>query len=198
MDDRRSAPATERNREPLLAVIRRFLPAKGLVLEVASGTGEHIVHFARALPALDWQPSDPDAGARASIAAWTSHHGARNVLPPLSLDAEAKDWPLNRADALLCVNMVHISPWRATEGLMRGAARLLPPQAPLILYGPYRRHGKTARSNLAFDATLRASNPDWGVRELDDVIGEANRHHFSCREMVEMPANNLTLIFSRD
>lgn len=197
MDNRRMAPAAARNREPLLSVLTRVLPASGLVLEVASGTGEHVVHFAHALPGLDWQPSDPDPAARASISGWIAHVGAGNIRPPLALDAAAEDWPLAHADAILCINMIHISPWHATEGLMRGAGRLLPPGAPLILYGPYRRDGHTASSNAAFDADLRARNPAWGVRKLQDVIDEAARHGLAFAEAVAMPANNLSVIFQK-
>lgn len=195
-DSRRIAPATARNREPILAVLRDVLPASGLVLEVASGTGEHVLHFAEALPALEWQPSDPDPAALASIAAWTAEQG--NIRQPVMLDAGSGDWPIDRADALLCVNMVHISPWAATEGLMAGAARILPAGAPLILYGPYLRTGvETAPSNLAFDADLKVRDPRWGLRDLDDVADCAMRSGLKIERVVEMPANNLTLVFRR-
>src|ERR1700716_4365909 len=136
-----TAPAAARNRDPILAVLRDILPAAGTVLEIASGTGEHAVHFAAALPHLAWQPTDPDAQARRSIAAHAAAAGPPNLLPPLELDAAAPVWPVTRADALVSINMIHISPWRATQGLMAGAARVLPAGAPLYLYGPYRRHG---------------------------------------------------------
>lgn len=195
-DARLSAPAAGRNRDPILAVLRRVLPAQGLVLEVASGSGEHAVYFARHLPALDWQPSDPDPKARASIAAWAAESGAANLRPPLVLDAGAETWPLAQADAIVCVNMVHISPWAATLGLLAGAARLLGPDAPLVLYGPYKRAGRhTAPSNAAFDESLRRQNPAWGVRDVDDVVGAAA--DFRLDEIVEMPANNLTLVLRR-
>lgn len=190
------APATLRNRDPILAVLREALPGSGLVLEVASGTGEHVRHFAEALPALSFQPSDPDAAARASIAAWCA--GLPNVLPPLALDAAATDWPIARAEALLCINMVHISPWAATLGLFAGAARLLPEGAPLYLYGPYRRADvPTAPSNEAFDDSLKARNPAWGLRRLEDVHAVADAAGFAFDRLVEMPANNLSVLFRR-
>jgi len=159
-DPRRFAPAVARNRDPILDAIRRHLPATGLVLEVASGSGEHAVHFAAALPGLDFQPSDPEAGARASIDAWAAASGLANIRPALALDAAAPAWPVAAADAVVGINMIHIAPWAAAEGLMRGAAAILPPGAPLILYGPYRRGGAhTAPSNAAFDADLRARDP---------------------------------------
>lgn len=197
-DNRRSAPATQRNREPILAVLREVLPASGLVLEVASGTGEHAVHFARALSALRWQPSDRSPDARASIAAWAATEELANILPPLDLDAAAGDWPIARADAVVCINMIHISPWTATEGLMREASRVLAPGAPLYLYGPYRRIGHPLEpSNAAFDDDLRRRNPDWGLRELDAVAACAKANGLMLAEVVEMPANNLSVIFRR-
>lgn len=195
---RLKAPATARNRDPILAVLRDVLPENGLVLEVASGTGEHAVHFAAALPALDWQPSDPDAASRASIAAWTAASGLANVCPPLMLDAASGEWPIDHADAIVCINMIHISPWAATEGLMAGAGRLLPEGGVLYLYGPYRRPGHpTAPSNEAFDADLRSRNPLWGLRDLDDVTALAARHGLEPVQVREMPANNLSVVFRR-
>ena len=192
----RHAPAAARNRDPILAVLRDILPVSGLVLEIASGTGEHVRHFAEALPELDWQPSDADPDALASIAAWSE--GLPNVHRPLALDAAAPGWPVARADAVLCINMVHISPWSATEGLFAGAARMLSPGAPLYLYGPYRRAGTpTAPSNEAFDASLKARNPEWGLRQLDDMIALADRAGLRFDRLVEMPANNLSLVFRR-
>lgn len=197
-DERRTAPATERNREPILAVLREELPGSGLVLEVASGTGEHAVHFARALPGLVWQPSDPSPDALRSIAAWSAAGGLDNVLPPLALDAAAPLWPIDRADALVCINMVHISPWAATEGLMQGAGRLLSAGAPLCLYGPYRRAGQPiAPSNAAFDSDLRSRNPDWGLRDLEAVAILAEAQELRLERVVEMPANNLTVVFRK-
>jgi cyclopropane fatty-acyl-phospholipid synthase-like methyltransferase len=198
-DDRRSAPAALRNRDPILAVLREVLPAHGLVLEIASGTGEHVVHFARHLPNLVFQPSDPDAGARASVTAWIAESGLANVRAPLMLDAASPPWPVTAADAIVCINMIHISPWRSTEGLFAGAAAVLPAGAPLALYGPYRRHGvPTAPSNEEFDISLRARDPAWGLRQLDDVAALAEQSGFALDRVVEMPANNLTVVFRKD
>jgi len=194
---KRHAPATERNRDAILAVLRDELPSSGLVLEVASGSGQHVVHFAAALPALDWQPSDPDPAALVSIESWRQEVGLPNVRPPLRLDASA-DWPVERADAILCVNMVHISPWEATLGLMKGAGAVLPPGGLLYLYGPYLRENvETAPSNLAFDASLKARDPQWGLRRVEDVIAAATGEGLVFRRLLEMPANNLSLIFQR-
>ncbi|MSP50419.1 MAG: DUF938 domain-containing protein [Alphaproteobacteria bacterium] len=199
MTDRRQyAPATQRNRDPILEVLRQALPATGLVLEIASGSGEHAVHFARALPGLTFQPSDPDPGALASIAAWVEATGAANVRPPVLLDTCQPFWPIANAAAVICINMTHISPWPATDGLMTGAAAILPAGAPLYLYGPYfRREVETAPSNLAFDRSLRERNPDWGVRALEDVQARARAAGFADPAITEMPANNLSLVFRR-
>ena len=195
---KRHAPAAGRNREPIAAVLTEDLPQAGLVLEVASGTGEHAVHFARTFPDLAWQPSDPDPEARASIAAWREEAALPNLLPPLALDAAAPDWPIAGADAVVCINMVHISPPRATEGLVTGAARLLTAGAPLILYGPYREaDGETAPSNLAFDRDLKARNPEWGLRTVEWLDGLAAGSGFRRTRRVAMPANNLTLVYRR-
>eukprot|EP01034_Spumella_vulgaris_P001282 gene1282-1694_t len=173
-DDKRHAPATLRNRDAIAAVLGEWLPATGTVLEVASGSGEHIVHFAATFPALNWQPSDPDPAGLVSIAAWSAEAELANIAPPLALDASAGDWSIDCADAILCINMVHISPWAATLGLLAGAARLLPSGAPLILYGPYVEPDvPTADSNLAFDASLRMRDPAWGLRHSDDVKAAA-------------------------
>lgn len=197
-DARQHAPATERNREPILAVLREELPETGLVLEVASGTGEHAVHFARALPDLQWQPSDPSPEALASIAAWRESEGSANLLAPMTLDAASEHWPLDSADAIVCINMIHISPWQATEGLMRAAGRLLPPGAPMILYGPYRRVGHPLEpSNAAFDESLKARDPRWGLRLLEEVADCAAASGLALSRVVEMPANNLTVIFRK-
>ncbi len=196
-DPRKFAPATERNRAPILEVLRRVLPATGLVLEVASGTGEHCAFFAAALPGLEWQPTDPEAEGRASIDAWCAR--LANVRPALALDAAAEAWPVPRADALLCINMIHIAPWEATVGLMRGAGRVLAADAPLVLYGPYRRDGvPTAESNEEFDRSLRARDAEWGLRRLQEVAAEAARNGFGAPQLVEMPANNLILVFRKD
>ncbi|PSJ38002.1 DUF938 domain-containing protein [Allosphingosinicella deserti] len=199
MDDaRRRAPATERNREPIAHVLRDVLPARGTVLEVASGTGEHGVYFADQFPDLRWQPSDPDPDALASILAWRHHASLPNLLEPVLLDASAAEWPIASADAILCINMVHISPWAATVGLMAGAERVLAPGAPLVLYGPYRRSGvATAPSNEAFDASLRARDRQWGLRAFEDVSAEAQARGLRFERLVEMPANNLTIVFRR-
>ncbi len=168
------------------------------MLEVASGSGEHIVHFAATFPALDWQPSDPDPAGLVSIAAWSAEAGLANIAPPLALDAAADDWPIDRADAILCINMVHISPWAATLGLLAGAARLLPGGAPLILYGPYIEPDvPTADSNLAFDASLRMRDPTWGLRQIDDVKAAAVAAGLTFAERRAMPANNLMLLLRR-
>ncbi|WP_176590219.1 DUF938 domain-containing protein [Sphingobium sp. EM0848] len=194
---KRHAPATERNRDAIVAVLREELPQSGLMLEVASGSGEHAIHFAAAFPDLDWQPSDPDPVALASIAAWREEAGLSNLRPPVRLDAAAP-WPAERADAILCINMVHISPWAATLGLLRGAGACLSPDGLLYLYGPYVREGvETAPSNLAFDASLKARDPRWGLRRVEDVIAAAYAEGLRFDRLVEMPANNLSLLFRR-
>ena len=196
---RRQAPAAARNRQPILDVLQPHLPARGLVLEVASGSGEHTAHFAQALPDLTFQPSDPDAVARASIDDWTATLDLANVRPALELDAASNAWPIAAADAIACINMIHISPWGSTVGLIRGAARLLPKNGILFLYGPYFRDGfETAPSNLAFDRDLRASNPTWGIRALEEVVALARANGFALPLIIEMPANNLSLVFKRD
>ena len=195
-DSRLSSAATARNRGPILDVLRAVLPTKGLVLEIASGAGEHVVHFAAHLPTLTFCPSDPNAEARESALAWIAFSGVTNVAAPLALDAARTPWPIAHADALICINMVHISPWSATEGLFNGARAILPAGAPLYLYGPYKRGGAhTAPSNAEFDLSLRARNDSWGVRNLEEVADCAARNGFAGPEIVEMPANNLSLIF---
>jgi Protein of unknown function (DUF938) len=194
----RTAPAADRNKEPILAVLRRVLPESGLVVEIASGTGQHIVHFARALPGLEWQPSDPDPEARSSIAAWIAHERLPNVRPPLDLDVGSEPWPVDQADAVVCINMIHISPWAATLSLMTGAARLLPMQGVVFLYGPFRRSEReTAPSNEAFDAQLRRQNPEWGLRDLEAVVSAAKQTGLDLIEIAEMPANNLSVVFRK-
>jgi hypothetical protein len=180
-------------------VLRPRLPASGLVLEIAAGAGEHAVHNAAALPHLQWLPTDPDPDALASIAAWRGHAGLPNLLEPLRLDAAEPDsWPIQKADAVVNINMLHISPWAAAEGLMIGAGRLLPTGAALVLYGPFFEPGvATAPSNLAFDQSLKARDPSWGLRNLDEVAALAARQGLELRERIAMPANNLTLIFAR-
>lgn len=197
-DDRLDAPAAARNRDPILDVLRRVLPDTGLVLEIASGTGQHVVHFARALPALDWQPSEPDAGGRRSIAAWSAADGLANVRAPLDLDVIGGNWPIDAADAIVCINMIHIAPWAATLALMSGAGRILPAGGPLVLYGPFRRDGiNTAPSNDRFDIDLKIRNAAWGIRDIADVTAEAEAAGLRLDEVVEMPANNLTVVFRK-
>lgn len=193
---RKHAPATLRNREPIAAMLREELPAAGKVLEVASGSGEHCAFFAVRFPGHAWQPTDPDPGALGSIASWCA--GLHNVLPPLALDATAADWPVDAADAVLCINMAHISPWDATLGLVAGAQRLLAKGAPLILYGPWRRAGvETAPSNEAFDASLQARDPSWGLRRVEDLDAAAAARAFARTRLIEMPANNVMLVYRR-
>lgn len=197
-DTRLNYSATERNRDAILDVLRAMLPKKGVVLEIASGSGEHIAHFARAFPHLEFQPSDPEDAARRSIEAWAAHEKLANIRAPLALDASSDAWPLTHADAILCINMIHIAPWRATEGLMREAAKLLGEGAPLYLYGPYRRTGvETAPSNEAFDQSLKSRDAEWGLRNLENVAALAKHHGFSAPRVVEMPANNLSVIFRK-
>lgn len=195
---KKQAPAAARNRQPILDVLQPRLPAKGLVLEIASGTGEHVVHYAAARPELTFQPSDPDEGARASIDDWVRTLGLDNVRPALEIDVTRAAWPVERADAVLCCNMIHIAPWEAAVGLIAGAGRLVPPGGLFFLYGPYRQGGRhTAPSNEAFDADLKRRNPAWGVRDLEAVIELAGAQGFSAPDIVEMPANNLSLLFNR-
>ena len=196
--DKRHAPATQRNREPILAVLRAQLPEQGTVLEVASGTGEHAAFFAPALAPLVWQPSDPDPELRRSIAAHAAGTGCETLRAPLDLDAASAVWPIDSAEAVVCCNMIHIAPWRAALGLLAGAARILPPGGPLILYGPYLVGGETAESNRAFDSALRAQNPEWGLRELNSLEAEARKQGLKLSETLDMPANNLTVIFNRE
>lgn len=197
-DHRRSAPHVARNAAPIAEVLRDVLPESGLVLEVASGSGEHALHFAREFPKLLWQPSDPESAALRSIEAWRSDMALFNLLPPVSLDARAAEWPVTHADAILCINMVHISPWATTVGLMRGAGRLLEAGAPLYLYGAYRQAGvETAPSNEAFDENLKARNPQWGVRDLDAVVAEAALNNLHPENVIPMPANNLSVVFRK-
>jgi hypothetical protein len=194
-----ASPSTARNRDPILQVLRSCLPARGLVLEVAAGAGEHALYNAAALPDLQWQATDADDQALASIAAWRAHGGTPNLLAPLRLDASDPDgWPLAHAEAVVNINMIHISPWSATEGLMAGAGRLLPAGGVLFLYGPYlEAETPTAPGNLAFHASLRARNPAWGVRRREDVTALAARHGLALAERVAMPANNLSLVFRK-
>lgn len=197
-DARLCFPSAARTRQPILDVLSQHLPVHGLVLEVASGSGEHAAHFAQACPGLSFQPSDPDPMHRASIDAWTAALGLANVRAAIHLDVTAEMWPIAAADAVLCSNMIHIAPWAAAVGLMRGAGRILPPGGVLYLYGPYKRGGRhTAPSNEAFDASLRAHNPEWGVRDLEAVADLAAAQGFAAPVVVRMPANNLSLVFRR-
>jgi hypothetical protein len=198
-DARRSAPAAQRNREPIAEVLSEWLPDSGLVLEVASGTGEHAVWFAERFPGLQWQPSDAHPDALASIAAWQQGAGLPNVRPPIVIDASnPAGWPIERADAVLNINMAHISPWPASLGLIAGASRILPQGAPLILYGPWLKDDiETAPSNNAFDADLKARDPEWGLRRVEDLAEAAEAEGFQLIETRGMPANNLMLLFAR-
>jgi SAM-dependent methyltransferase len=193
-----TSAAAERNKEPILAVLESVLPASGTVLEIASGTGQHICFFAQALPGIRWQPTEPDAASGESIAAGIRETGLANVAAPIPLDVTEPRWPVaDQYDAVLCINMVHISPWRATQALLRGAARHLPTQGKLVLYGPYLEGGQAVPSNLEFDASLKRRNPEWGLRELEEVTGLAAIHGLHRQQVVRMPANNLTLVFAR-
>jgi SAM-dependent methyltransferase len=197
-DARRYAPSVARNKDAIAAVLARYLPSSGLVLEIASGSGEHAVHFASSFPALVFQPTDPSEEALASIAAWRQEAALPNMRAPLALDVTAAPWPINYADAVTCINMIHIAPWEATLGLVAGAARIIPPGGLLFLYGPYKRAGQhTAPSNADFDASLRERDARWGVRDLETVAAEATAMGFAAPMIEAMPANNLSLIFRR-
>ena len=201
---RQHSPSAERNREPILAVLRDVLPPTGRVLEIASGTGQHAICFAGALPGLDWQPSDPDADARASIAAWIAHAGLANVRAPLALDVHQAEWGVqtlnapDQFDAVVCINMIHISPWSATQALFAGASRRLVDGGVLYLYGPYKRGGaQTSPSNDAFDQQLRSRDPAWGVRDMEAVVALGASVGLVCDEPIAMPANNFSLVFRK-
>jgi hypothetical protein len=194
----RSAPAAARNRDPILRVLRDYLAGSALVLEIASGTGEHAVWFSSALPELTWQPTDHDPEALRSIAAWRDMKGPPNLLPPLRLDASADTWPVAQADAVVAINMVHIAPWTVTQGLIAGAARILTSGGLLFLYGPFSEGGvHAADTNAAFDADLRARNPSWGIRDLDEITALAIQHGITGPERIAMPANNMSVVFRR-
>ncbi len=196
--ERRSAPAAQRNREPIAEVLAEWLPKRGVVLEIASGTGEHAVHFAERFPGLEWQPSDVHADALGSIRAWRDDSGLSNIREPIVVDASWADWPVERADAVLSINMVHISPWASALGMIENASRLLGAGAPLILYGPWLKDGiPTAASNLAFDADLRRRDPQWGLRRVEDFAQSASGKGLDLAEIRQMPANNLMLLFRR-
>lgn len=190
--------AADRNKEPILAVLRSALPPEGKVLEIASGTGQHVCFFAQSLPALLWQPTEPDDASRESIVVRAREAGLRNVARPIALNVLDPHWPVDRDfDAILCVNMIHISPWAATQALLTGAARHLSPQGKLVLYGPYLENGTAVPSNLEFDASLKRRNPEWGLRDLEEVTRLAATHGFRREQLVRMPANNLALVFGR-
>ena len=197
-DPRVHSPSFARNRDPILEVLRRILPKAGILLEVASGSGEHAAYMAPCLSPLIWQPSEADTALRASIDAYVKDAASPNLMPPVRLDVHQEVWPLSRADALVCLNMIHISPWTAAEALLRGAGELLSPGGVLFLYGPFIRQGvETAPSNLAFDQSLRDRNPEWGIRALEDVVALAAENELDLSEVAEMPANNLSVIFLR-
>jgi SAM-dependent methyltransferase len=196
--DRLVSPSAERNKDPVADVLCRVLPDQGLVLEVSSGTGQHVVHFARAMPHLRWQPTERDEDNLRSIASWRAAEALPNVLEPIRLDVVDQPWPVSSAAAVVCLNMIHIAPWAAAEALIRGAEAILAAGGILFLYGPYRREGRhTAPSNEAFDQQLRSRNPDWGVRDLEEVVRFAGQHGFDASEIHEMPANNLSVVFRR-
>ncbi len=196
---RRSAPAALRNREPIAKVLSEWLPPSGLVLELASGTGEHVVYFARSFPKLEWQPSDIHPDALVSIAACRKEAGLKNVREALAINAALADWPIDCCDALLSINMVHISPWESSLGLIDGAVRLLSRGAPLILYGPWLKEGvPTAPSNLAFDADLKHRDPQWGLRKVEEFAAAARARGIVLEETRAMPANNLMLLLRRN
>lgn len=203
MTSRRDAAAPWRNRQPILDVLTRILPPTGLVLEIASGTGQHAAFFAPRLAPRRWQPSDLDSGMFDSIAAWAEDAdresgGDAQILPPVHIDACAAEWPIAQADAIISINMIHIAPIAACRGLLAGAARTLPPGGPLFLYGPFKRNGAhTAPTNQSFDESLRSRNPEWGVRDLDELAAEAPGIGLHLDEVVEMPANNLSVVFRR-
>jgi len=194
-DARRSAPAVLRNREYIAEVLGEWLPERGLVLEVASGTGEHAVFFAERFPNLDWQPSDAHPDALASIASWRGASGLANVRAPVELDASAQEWSVGVVDAVVNINMVHISPPRAALGLLDGASRVLAAGGPLILYGPWLKDDiPTAPSNLAFDRDLKSRDPDWGLRRVEDFAAAAEARGLRLEQTRAMPANNLMLL----
>lgn len=197
-DGRWFTQSAERNKAPILAVLTRLLPSSGLVLEIASGTGQHVVHFAAGLPELQWQPSDPDADLRESVRRRISETALKNILEPIDLDVRRLPWPIKSADAVVCINMIHVAPWEATEALLSGATSVLNTGGVLFLYGPYRRFGDhTAPSNAAFDAQLRATDPAWGLRDMEAVTERAALVGFELADIVDMPANNFSVVFRK-
>lgn len=194
----RQAPAAERNRAPLWTVLAPRLPATGDVLEIASGTGEHAAWFAAERPGLVWQPSDGDPDALDAIAARVTLAALDNPRPPLRLDVHDRPWRVAPVDAVLCVNLLHVAPWSAAEALLAGAAEVLRAGSGLFVYGPFKKAGKhTAESNARFDEVLRARDPSYGIRDLDDIAALARSSGLRHAETVDMPANNLTLVFER-
>jgi Protein of unknown function (DUF938) len=197
-DARLDAPATERNREPILAVLKTILPPKGQVLEIASGTGQHLTFFAPHFPELTWQPSDPDPMHLASIESWIEQRPSANILSPIQLDVTSDGWEINYADVMLCINMIHIAPWEACLGLFRGAQSILPNSGVLYLYGPFKQQGEyTAPSNEDFDFSLRAQDPSWGVRDLEEVVNTAQKYDLHLQQVIPMPANNFSVVFRK-
>ena len=192
-------PSAERNKDPILHLLTRVLPSRGVVLEIASGTGQHLIHFAKALSGLTWQPSDADAELRKSIALRIAEERLANVKTPIALDVMRRPWPLVAAEAVVCINLIHVAPRSATQALFDGAKTLLPGGSVLFLYGPYRRFGQhTSPSNERFDSDLRAHDPEWGLRDMEDVSEVALARGFVLQEVVEMPANNFSLVFRRE
>jgi hypothetical protein len=197
-DERLYAPATERNREAILSVLKSILPMQGKVLEIASGTGEHITFWAPYFPNITWQPSDPDPMHLASIEGWIAQLPAANILPPIQIDVTNQTWSIDSVEVILCVNMIHIAPWEACLGILQGAQSLLSKGGLLYLYGPFKQQGKhTAPSNEAFDLSLRAQDPSWGVRDLEAVIDSAQKHDLHAQQVIPMPANNLSVVFCK-
>ncbi|MBE9058976.1 class I SAM-dependent methyltransferase [Sphaerospermopsis sp. LEGE 08334] len=205
-EQKQFAPATQRNREPILEVLQQILPPSGTILEIASGTGEHAVFFAPPLAPRKWLPSDPNPLLRDSITAWIAECKSDNLYPPLDIDAQLPVWTVEKETftdspivAIVNINMIHISPWSACLGLMSGAGRILPPGGILYLYGPYKQNGQhTAPSNAAFDESLRSQNPVWGVRNLEDVVAAAKAENMTLQKIYQMPANNLSVVFKRN
>jgi len=195
-DGRWIAPSAERNKDPILAVLSRVLPARGLVLEIGSGTGQHVAHFAKATPDLQWQPSDADLAYRPSVVRWIDKEKLANVRAPMLLDVHDASWPVAIVDAVVAINVLHVSPWSATAALFDGARNIVRRDGIVFLYGPFMRAGRhTAPSNAQFDASLRAHDPQWGVRDVDDVVAIARAARFALVEIIEMPANNLSVVF---
>ncbi len=201
LDLRRYAPATDRNREPILAILRQVLPPIGTILEISSGTGEHAVFMAPQLTPRHWLPSDPNPDARASILAWQQSAPCDNIYPPIDLDASSDKWLVESTEpiaAIVNINMIHIAPKAACLGLFAGAQRLLPIDGILYLYGPFKQGGiHTAPSNAAFDESLQSQNPAWGIRDLEEIITVAASHQLELQQVYSMPANNLSVVFTR-